>query len=59
MKTKYYLYAARVAGCKLELEAIFNSEAAAAAYAKSEKEKMTCCAGMDFFYNIKAVLVEE
>lgn len=59
MKTKYYLYAARVAGCKLELEAIFNTEASAAEYAKAEKDKMTCCAGMDFFYNIKKVLVEE
>ena len=59
MITKYYVYAARVAGCKLELEAIFNTESAAAEYAKKEKEKMTCCAGMDFFYNIKPVLVEE
>lgn len=59
MITKYYVYGSRVAGTKMELEAIFNSEKAASEYAKSEKDKMTCCAGMDFFYNIKKVLVEE
>lgn len=59
MITKYYLYASRVAGTKMELEAIFKSEASASEYAKAEKDKMTCCAGMDFFYHIKPVLVEE
>lgn len=59
MVTKYYLYASRVAGTKMELEAIFNSEKSATEYAHNEKSKMTCCAGMDFFYHIKPVLIEE
>lgn len=59
MVTKYYLYASRVAGTKLELEAIFNSEKSADDYARQEKEKMQPCAGMDFYYNIRKVLVEE
>lgn len=59
MITKYYLYAARVAGTRLELEAIFKSEKSAVEYAQQEKNKMQPCAGMDFYYNIKPVLVEE
>ena len=59
MITKYYLYGSHVAGTKLELIAIFNTEKAATEYAHAEKDKMTCCAGLDFFYNIKPVLIEE
>lgn len=59
MITKYYLYASRVAGTKMELEAIFNTEKAASEYAHAEKDKLTCCAGMDFFYRIKEVLIED
>ena len=59
MITKYYVYGSRVAGTKMQLEAIFKTEPAAKQYADGEKAKMTCCAGMDFFYNIVPVLIEE
>ena len=59
MITKYYVYGSRVAGTKIELEAIFKSEKAASEYAKAEKDKVSVRPGMDFFYYIKPVLVEE
>lgn len=40
MKTLYYLYASRVAGTKMELEAIFKTEASASEYAKKEKDRI-------------------
>ncbi len=59
MITKYYLYSAKMVGQKFELEAIFKTKDAANKYAEEQKANFPKRPGMDYFYRIDSVLVEE